>query len=90
MTIAQAREILQKWKECIDEKESSEMFDSSDKNTHEVQFVPSNGIRIKDIIEEELAVEYGPHPPTLVILVDSEEGRENEDEIDLSPRPLDH
>ena len=84
MTMAQAQEILQTWRECMDEQNFSESSDPSDKVTPGVEFVPSTGIQIKEIIEEEPAVEYFPHPSTSMILADSEDEQENEDEIDLT------
>ena len=70
MTMAQARAILQKWREFVDEEELSESSELSDKNAPEVQFVPSTGIRIEEIMEEEPAVVYSPHPPTTVVSVE--------------------
>ena len=35
-------------------------------------------------MEEEPAVVYGSHPTTTVVLVDSDDQRENEEEIDLT------
>ena len=44
MTIAQAWEILQTWRECMNKDELSELSDFSDRNAFEVQYVPPTGI----------------------------------------------
>ena len=82
MIMAQVQEILQTWKECMDKEKFLVSSNSSDKLG--IEFVPSTGIHIEEIIEEDPAVEYGPYPPTSMILVDSEDEQENEDEIDLT------
>ena len=84
MIIAQAREILRTWRECMNEAELFDSSDFSDRNASKVQYVPPTSIRIEEIVEEEPPVVYGPHPPSTVDLIDSKDERASEGKIDLT------
>ena len=82
MTMLQAWEILRTRRERMDEAELSQSSELCGKNDSEVEYVPATGVRIEEAVEKKPSVVYGPHPPTSVLLIDSEDERENEDDID--------
>ena len=82
MTMLQAWEILRTRRERMDEAELSQSSELCGKNDSEVEYVPATGVRIEEAVEKKPSVVYGPHPPTAVVLIDSEDEEEQKEEID--------
>ena len=72
----------------MDKPTSSDEDSSEDQAPPQFKFLKSTEIRIEEIVEEEPTVEYGPHPPTTVVLSDSEDDINLENEIDRTNQHL--